>query len=101
VPILPARGAWRRLRLRRRLRIRTVAAQGREVDGVVTATQGGTTGRAARGMVLGDGARLVATSTGTVTVQGAGGCSVRIPPAHGFTVTPGMDCQRLKAAWPP
>lgn len=72
-----------------------------KVDGVVTSTQGGRSGLAASGTTLPDGARLVTTSNSSATIQGQGGCSVRVPPGHALTVRQDMNCQQLKAGVAP
>lgn len=69
-----------------------------DVQGVATAIQSDGTQLVKPGAQVQDGTRLVTTSSGAVTLRGAGGCSVRVPPGHGVTVSGGMDCRQIKSS---
>lgn len=71
------------------------------VTGVATMTTntGGTAVVAGAPVV--NGARIVTTSTSTVTVSLNNGCKVSVPPAHGVTFSSTMNCQQAMAAVQP
>jgi hypothetical protein len=71
------------------------------VQGVVTATQGTTGTTVIVGTPITNGARFVATSTGSVTLRLNSGCVVTVPSAHAVTVLQSMTCEQLTAAVQP
>jgi hypothetical protein len=71
------------------------------VQGVVTATQGGTGVTVTPGTPIQNGMRFVTTSSGSVTLQLNSGCTVTVPPNSGVTVLSSMTCQQLVAAVQP
>jgi hypothetical protein len=68
------------------------------VKGVVTATQGNSGTTLAAGTQIANGARIVATSTGSATLQLNSGCTVTVPAGHAVTVLQSMTCDQLSAA---
>ena len=68
------------------------------VDGVVTATQGGTGATVRPGSPVVNGTRLVTTSSGRVTIRMNSGCVVNLAPGQALTVLQTMTCQELVAA---
>ena len=67
------------------------------VTGVATVTTG-TAGTAITvGAPIIEGARVITTSTGSVTFRMADGCVVTVPPGSAVTVRASMNCQQLQA----
>jgi hypothetical protein len=71
------------------------------VEGVVTATQGSSVVTVTPGAQIQNGMRFITTSSGSVTLRLANGCTVTVPPNHGLTVVQTMTCQQLTAAVQP
>jgi hypothetical protein len=71
------------------------------VQGVVTATQGGTGVAVTPGTAIQNGMRFVTTSGGSVTLQLNSGCGVTVPASSGVTVLQSMTCAQLQAAIQP
>jgi hypothetical protein len=71
------------------------------VNGVATVTTG-TAGTAITvGAPIVEGARVITTSTGSVTFRLASGCVVTVPPGSAVTVRSAMSCEQLQAAIQP
>ncbi|MBC5783442.1 hypothetical protein H8N03_10840 [Ramlibacter sp. USB13] len=71
------------------------------VSGVATVTTG-TAGTAITvGAPIVEGARVITTTTGSVTFRLANGCVITVPPGHAITVRSAMSCQQLQAAMQP
>lgn len=71
------------------------------VDGVATVVTGGHATTLAPGMTLGNGARVVTTSTSSATLRMNSGCTVTVPPGHGVTLSSTLTCQQLQASLQP
>ena len=70
----------------------------RNVQGVVTATQGTSGAAVANGMTIVNGTRLVTTTGGSVTLQLNSGCVVTLQPNQAVTVMQSMTCEQLASA---
>jgi hypothetical protein len=71
------------------------------VNGVATVTTG-TSGLAiTAGAPIVNGARVITTSSGSVTFRLNNGCTVTVPPGHAVTVLSALSCQQLQAAVQP
>lgn len=71
------------------------------VQGVVTAAQGGAGATVTPGSPIRHGMRFVTTSTGRVTLRLASGCVVILQPNQAVTVLQEMTCPQLLAAVTP
>jgi hypothetical protein len=71
------------------------------VNGVATVTTG-TTGTAITvGAPIVNGARVITTTTGSVTFRLNNGCTLTVPPGHAVTVLADRTCEQLRAAIQP
>ena len=68
------------------------------VQGIVTVTDGVTGGTVKPGTPIANGMRFVTTSSGSVTLQVRGGCTVNLGPNQSITVLQSMSCRQLTAA---
>ncbi|RYX90936.1 MAG: hypothetical protein EOO28_27450 [Comamonadaceae bacterium] len=67
------------------------------VNGLVTVSQNNAIVSAGNGTTVVDGARIVSTATGNVTMQ-VNGCSVSLAPNQAITVDSTQSCQSMQAA---
>lgn len=72
-----------------------------QVQGIATVTTGTSGTAIAAGAPVVNGARVITTSSGTVTLRLNNGCTVTVPPGHALTVVSGLSCQQLTAAITP
>lgn len=72
-----------------------------QVQGIATVTTGTSGAAIAAGAPVVNGARVITTSSGTVTLRLNNGCTVTVPPGHALTVVSGLSCQQLTAAITP
>jgi len=68
------------------------------VNGVATVTTGTTGTAITAGAPIVNGARVITTSTGSVTFRLANGCTVNVPPGHAVTVLSSLSCEQLTAS---
>ena len=68
------------------------------VNGVATVTSGVVGTAIAPGAPIVEGARVITTTSGTVTFRLNNGCTVTVPPGHAVTILNSMPCQQLQAA---
>ena len=68
------------------------------VNGVATVTTGTTGTAITTGAPIVHGARVITTSTGSVTFRLANGCTVNVPPGHAVTVLSTLSCDQLTAS---
>jgi hypothetical protein len=71
------------------------------VNGVATVTTGTSGTAITAGAPIVEGARVITTSSGSLTFRLASGCTVNVPPGHGVTVSSGLSCQQLQASVQP
>ncbi|HVE51981.1 MAG TPA: hypothetical protein VNB23_01215 [Ramlibacter sp.] len=71
------------------------------VEGVATVTTGTTGTAISAGAPIVNGARVITTSTGSVTFRLANGCTITVPPGHAVTVQSNLSCEQLRAAMRP
>lgn len=71
------------------------------VTGVATVTTGTSGVAVTSGAPIVEGARVITTSTGSVTFRLANGCTVTVPPGSAVTVRSAMSCDQLRAAIQP
>jgi hypothetical protein len=71
------------------------------VNGVATVTTGTVGTAVSVGAPIVEGARVITTSTGSVTMRLANGCTVNVPAGHAVTVRSALSCQQLQAAVQP
>ena len=70
------------------------------VNGLVTITQNDTLINASNGSTFVDGAQIVSTATGQVTIS-VNGCSIPLAPNQSLTVNSSSTCAELQAAIKP
>lgn len=68
------------------------------VNGVATVTTGTSGVAIAPGAAIVNGARVITTSSGSVTFRLNNGCTVTVPPGHGVTVLSSLSCEQLQAS---
>lgn len=68
------------------------------VQGLVTVSQGNTLGNAASGTTLVNGARVVATSSGSALVSLNNGCQIPLAPNQSVIVNVGLSCNAQLAS---
>jgi len=68
------------------------------VNGVATVTTGTSGVAITTGAPIVEGARVITTSSGSVTFRLANGCTVNVPAGHAVTVSSSLNCQQLQAA---
>ena len=71
------------------------------VNGVATVTTGTTGAAITVGAPIMNGARVITTSTASVTVRLNNGCTLTVPPGHAVTVLADRSCEQLRAAIQP
>src|SRR3954469_25525040 len=71
------------------------------VNGVATVTSGTVGTAIGAGAPIVEGARVITTSTGSVTFRLNNGCTVTVPAGHAVTVSSALSCQQLQAAVQP
>lgn len=67
------------------------------VTGVATVTTGSSGAAIVSGAPIVNGARVITTSTGTVTLRMNNGCTVTVPGGHAVTVQSNLTCEQLQA----
>ena len=73
----------------------------RNVEGLVTDTEGASVTSTEVGEEIHDGERFVTSSNGTVTLQLNNGCTLRLEPNQAVTIDKNMTCRELIAAVEP
>src|SRR6188768_2497287 len=68
------------------------------VNGVATVTTGTSGTAVTAGAPIVEGARVITTSSGSLTFRLANGCTVNVPAGHAVTVSSSLNCQQLQAA---
>jgi hypothetical protein len=68
------------------------------VNGVATVTTGTTGTAITAGAPIVEGARVITTTSGSVTFRLASGCTVNVPAGHAVTVSSSLSCQQLQAS---
>ena len=71
------------------------------VNGVATVTTGTAGTAITAGAPIVEGARVITTSTGSVTFRLASGCVINVPPGSAVTVRSALSCQQLQASVQP
>ena len=71
------------------------------VNGVATVTTGTAGTAITAGAPIVEGARVITTSTGSVTFRLASGCVINVPPGSAVTVRSALSCQQLQASIQP
>ena len=70
----------------------------RNVEGLVTDTDGASVTSTETGEAIHDGERFVTSSSGTVTLQLNNGCTLTLQPNQAVTIDRNMTCRQLVAA---
>ena len=73
----------------------------RNVEGVVTDTDGASITSTGPGEAIHDGERFVTSSSGSVTLQLNNGCTITLQPNQAVTINQSMTCRELVAAVEP
>jgi hypothetical protein len=71
------------------------------VNGIATVTMGTVGTAIGPGAPIVDGARVITTSSGSVTLRLNNGCTATVPPGSAVTVLASLSCDQLKAAIQP